>query len=67
MKKLVCAQPGKFNYATGRKPVLEKGEVKPATYITHRVVFDEVADVFEDWLNPVNAVIKAIVEMEDNY
>ncbi|MBK5272810.1 MAG: zinc-binding alcohol dehydrogenase family protein [Bacteroidia bacterium] len=43
---------------------MKKGEVKPATYITHRVVFDDVADEFEGWLNPVNGVIKAMVEME---
>ena len=42
---------------------LKKGEVTPATYITHRVSFDTVAEEFESWLNPVNGVIKAMVEM----
>jgi 2-desacetyl-2-hydroxyethyl bacteriochlorophyllide A dehydrogenase len=33
----------------------------PATYITHRVGFDEVKNCFGDWLNPQNGVIKAMV------
>lgn len=36
----------------------------PATYITHRVQFDEVKDNFESWLNPANGVIKAMVEID---
>jgi threonine dehydrogenase-like Zn-dependent dehydrogenase len=43
---------------------MKKGEVKPATYITHRVGFDEVANEFESWLNPANGVIKAMVSLE---
>ena len=42
---------------------IKKGEVQPTTYITHRVAFDDVAEEFESWLNPGNAVIKAMVEM----
>lgn len=42
---------------------IKKREVQPTTYITHRVVFDDVATEFKSWLNPVNAVIKAMVEM----
>ena len=42
---------------------MKSGEVKPATYITHRVIFDEVAENFESWLNPASGVIKAMVEM----
>lgn len=37
--------------------------IDPATYITHRVLFDEVKDNFESWLNPANGVIKAMVEL----
>lgn len=37
--------------------------VDPATYITHRVKFDEVKANFESWLNPANGVIKAMVEV----
>ncbi len=44
---------------------MKKGEVKPTTYITHRVVFDHVKEEFESWLNPANGVIKAMVEMPD--
>ncbi len=42
---------------------MKKGEVDPTTYITHRVLFDKVKSHFAQWLNPVNKVIKAIVEM----
>ena len=42
---------------------MKNGEVKPATYITHRVLFDDVKEEFEGWLNPANGVIKAMVEM----
>jgi len=42
---------------------MKKGEVKPTTYITHRVIFDDVKKEFESWLNPANAVVKAMVEM----
>ena len=37
--------------------------VDPATYITHRVQFDEVKDNFASWLDPKNGVIKAMVEL----
>ena len=37
--------------------------LEPATYITHRVLFDEVKDNFESWLDPANGVIKAMVEI----
>lgn len=43
---------------------MKNGEVKPTTYITHRVVFENVAGEFEGWLDPVNGVIKAMVEMK---
>lgn len=42
---------------------LKKGEVQPDTYITHRVVFNNVAKEFENWLQPENGVIKVMVEM----
>lgn len=42
---------------------MKKGLAQPATYITHRVLFSEVKDQFESWLNPRNGVIKAMVEM----
>lgn len=42
---------------------MKKGLLNPATYITHRVSFDEVKDKFESWLNPSNGVIKATIEM----
>lgn len=43
---------------------IKKGLVNPATYITHRVLFNQVKDEFENWLNPANVVIKAMVAME---
>ncbi|MBS1654345.1 MAG: zinc-binding alcohol dehydrogenase family protein [Bacteroidetes bacterium] len=42
---------------------MKSGMVNPATYITHRVKFDEVKDNFESWLDPANGVIKAMVEL----
>ena len=42
---------------------MKKSEVKPTTYITHRVLFDQVKEEFEGWLNPANGVIKAMVEL----
>jgi len=39
-------------------------KVDPTTYITHRVLFNQVKDEFEGWLNPANGVIKAMVEMD---
>jgi len=42
---------------------MKKGLVKPTTYITHRVRFDEVKDHFESWLKPETGVIKATVEL----
>ena len=42
---------------------MKKGKVDPTTYITHRVLFDNVKDEFEHWLDPANGVIKAMVEL----
>jgi len=42
---------------------IKTGEIKPGSYITHRVSFDEVAKEFESWLDPSNGVIKAMIEM----
>lgn len=43
---------------------MKKSLVAPATYITHRAGFDQVKTEFDQWLNPANGVIKAMVEME---
>lgn len=43
---------------------MQKGLVNPATYITHRIHFDQVKDQFESFLNPANGVIKAMVELQ---
>ncbi|MEX2595178.1 MAG: zinc-binding alcohol dehydrogenase family protein [Anditalea sp.] len=42
---------------------LKKGKIDPSMYITHRVLFEEIKDEFQSWLNPDNGVIKAIVEL----
>ena len=42
---------------------IKKGEINPASYITHRVTFDEVAEDFGSWLDPSNGVIKAMIGM----
>ncbi|MFT2011283.1 zinc-binding alcohol dehydrogenase family protein [Pontibacter sp. 13R65] len=43
---------------------MKKGLVEPTTYITHRVLFDQVKDEFASWLDPANGVIKAMVELD---
>lgn len=42
---------------------MKAGLVEPATYITHRVLFEEVKDEFKGWLDPKNGVIKAMVSL----
>lgn len=42
---------------------IKTGEIRPGSYITHRVPFGEAAEEFESWLNPANGVIKAMIEM----
>jgi len=37
--------------------------VDPTNYITHRVTFDQVKQEFNQWLDPKNGVIKAMVEV----
>jgi 2-desacetyl-2-hydroxyethyl bacteriochlorophyllide A dehydrogenase len=42
---------------------MKDGLVDPTTYITHRVMFDQVKEEFRHWLNPAKGVIKAMVEV----
>jgi 2-desacetyl-2-hydroxyethyl bacteriochlorophyllide A dehydrogenase len=42
---------------------MEKGLIDPTTYITHRTSFDDVKAQFASWLDPVNKVIKVMVEL----
>jgi 2-desacetyl-2-hydroxyethyl bacteriochlorophyllide A dehydrogenase len=42
---------------------MKRKEVDPTTYITHRVLFEQVKEEFQGWLNPANGVIKVMVEM----
>jgi 2-desacetyl-2-hydroxyethyl bacteriochlorophyllide A dehydrogenase len=42
---------------------MKKGLVDPTNYISHRVQFNEVVEQFENWLNPANGVIKAMIEL----
>jgi len=44
---------------------MEKGSLSPATYITHRIAFDQVKDRFASLLRPENGVVKAMVHMPD--
>jgi 2-desacetyl-2-hydroxyethyl bacteriochlorophyllide A dehydrogenase len=43
---------------------VKSGSVNPITYITHRVLFNQVKDEFESWLDPATGVVKAVIEME---
>lgn len=40
---------------------MKSGHVKPTTYITHEIEFNQVKDEFHNWLDPKNGVIKAMV------
>jgi 2-desacetyl-2-hydroxyethyl bacteriochlorophyllide A dehydrogenase len=42
---------------------IKNGKVKPTTYITQRVQFDNALEKFESWLDPSNGLIKAIIEI----
>ncbi|MCP9768369.1 zinc-binding alcohol dehydrogenase family protein [Lacihabitans sp. LS3-19] len=42
---------------------LNKKLINPTNYITHRVKFDEVINEFENWLDPKNGVIKAMIKL----
>jgi len=42
---------------------MKEGLVDPTNYITHRVTFDQVKQEFNQWLDPKNGVIKAMVEV----
>jgi len=55
------ATPEDFNHVLNS---MKNKLLDPATYITHRVQFDEVKDNFESWLDPANGVIKAMVEVQ---
>lgn len=37
--------------------------IDPTTFVTHRVLFDQIKDAFKGWLDPTNGVIKAVVEL----
>ena len=43
---------------------IKNGLIDPAIYITHRVKFEGVKDVFETWMNPATGVIKAVIEFD---
>jgi 2-desacetyl-2-hydroxyethyl bacteriochlorophyllide A dehydrogenase len=43
---------------------MQKKEIDPTTYITHRVAFDQVKTEFAKWLQPAGGVIKAMVVKE---
>ncbi|SNR85523.1 MULTISPECIES: zinc-binding alcohol dehydrogenase family protein [Hymenobacter] len=42
---------------------MKAGLVRPTTYITHRVPFEQVQSEFSSWLNPATGVIKAMIEV----
>jgi len=42
---------------------VEAGDIDTSPWITHRINFDDMIAVFDDWLDPEAAVIKAMVEM----
>jgi threonine dehydrogenase-like Zn-dependent dehydrogenase len=43
---------------------IKSGFINPLNYITHRVKFKELKNVFEEWTKPSTGVIKGMVENE---
>jgi 2-desacetyl-2-hydroxyethyl bacteriochlorophyllide A dehydrogenase len=43
---------------------IQQKKVTPLNYITHKVLFNDLATVFPSYLNPETGVIKAMVELE---
>jgi len=42
---------------------IKNKKIDVAAYITHRTKFEQVKEEFSSWLDPANAVIKAMIEM----
>jgi 2-desacetyl-2-hydroxyethyl bacteriochlorophyllide A dehydrogenase len=42
---------------------IKSGEIKPTSFVTHRVMFDEVPDQFGSLSRPETGVIKAVIEL----
>jgi 2-desacetyl-2-hydroxyethyl bacteriochlorophyllide A dehydrogenase len=42
---------------------MKEGQIDPAIFITHRVLFDEVGKRFPEWLHPATRLIKVMIEM----
>jgi threonine dehydrogenase-like Zn-dependent dehydrogenase len=42
---------------------MEEGKIDVDKWITHRADFDDLPNVFEEWLNPESKVIKAMVSL----
>jgi threonine dehydrogenase-like Zn-dependent dehydrogenase len=42
---------------------MEEGKIDVDKWITHRADFDDLPNVFEQWLNPESKVIKAMVSL----
>jgi threonine dehydrogenase-like Zn-dependent dehydrogenase len=43
---------------------LKNGKIDPKKYITHRASFTEMITEFENWIDPKNNVIKALIELD---
>ena len=43
---------------------IKNGLINPGKYITHRVKFGDAKNEFKKWLDPVNGVIKAMIELD---
>jgi 2-desacetyl-2-hydroxyethyl bacteriochlorophyllide A dehydrogenase len=43
---------------------MQQGRIRPASYISHRVSFDEAGQRFKDFLDPDSGALKPMVEMD---
>ena len=44
--------------------LIEEGKINTQPWITHQASFEEVPDVFPQWLEPSSGVIKAVVHID---
>ena len=45
--------------------IIKEGSITPSKFITHRVLFENVIDEFQSWLDPSNGIIKVMVEISN--
>lgn len=60
---LMCSRNATYEDFQEVVKVLEGGQFPSDAFITHKVNFEEMIDHFEEWLDPKNKVVKAMIEL----